>query len=99
MNKVNWSVNLLSLTSSSASPSILSIMAFLNANIAFWATMALTMPDYTRFAKNQFAQTLGQIPMPFYMLLIAFMATTTTASSIKLNGYAIWNPIILVAVP
>ena len=93
MDKVGWSVNLFAF---SAHPSLLSILAFLNANIAFWATMALTMPDYTRFAKSQFAQAVGQIPMPFLMLLVAVMGTTTTAASLKLYGSAIWDPIVLV---
>ncbi|BFH73882.1 NCS1 family nucleobase:cation symporter-1 [Sulfurisphaera javensis] len=95
MSKVNWSTDVFTLSSNS-SPSLLSSLAFLNANIAFWATMALTMPDYTRFAKSQFSQALGQIPMPFYMLFVAFMGTTTTASSLKLYGEAIWDPILLI---
>ncbi|BDC18898.1 cytosine permease [Acidianus sp. HS-5] len=96
MSKVNWSVNLFSL-SPSTHASLLSILAFLNANIAFWATMALTMPDYTRFAKNQFSQTIGQIPMPFLMLAVAVLATMTTATSLELYGQPIWDPIVLVS--
>ncbi|ARM75617.1 cytosine permease [Acidianus manzaensis] len=96
MDKIGWNTSsLFSISSSSSSPSLLSILAFLNANIAFWATMALTMPDYTRFAKNQFSQAIGQIPMPFIMLSIALMSTMTTASSLTLYGKAIWDPIIL----
>lgn len=94
MQKVNWNVDILSLSTSSGN--LLTVLAFLNANIAFWATMAITMPDYTRFAKSQVAQTLGQIPMPFLMLSIAVMSTMTTASSLKLYGQPIWDPIVLV---
>jgi NCS1 family nucleobase:cation symporter-1 len=94
MQKVNWNVDILSLSTSSGN--LLTMLAFLNANIAFWATMAITMPDYTRFAKSQVAQTLGQIPMPFLMLSIAVMSTMTTASSLKLYGQPIWDPIVLV---
>jgi NCS1 family nucleobase:cation symporter-1 len=96
MSQVGWSVNIFTLSSSTATPSILAILAFLNANIAYWATMALTMPDYTRFAKSQFAQTIGQIPMPFLMLIVAVMGTMTTAASVKLYGQPIWDPIVLV---
>ncbi|AWR96970.1 transporter [Acidianus sulfidivorans JP7] len=96
MNKINWNLSYLFYVSSpSSSPSTLGILAFLNANIAFWATMALTMPDYTRFAKNQFSQTIGQIPLPFIMLIIAFMASLTTGASLALYGKAIWDPIVL----
>ena len=95
MSQVGWSVNIFSLSTSS-SPSVLAILAFLNANIAYWATMALTMPDYTRFAKSQFAQTVGQIPMPLLMFIVALMGTMTTAASLKLYGQPIWDPIVLV---
>jgi NCS1 family nucleobase:cation symporter-1 len=94
MQKVNWNVDILSFSTSSGN--LLTMLAFLNANIAFWATMAITMPDYTRFAKSQVAQTLGQIPVPFLMLSIAVMSTITTASSLKLYGQPIWDPIVLV---
>ncbi len=70
-------------------------LAFLNANIAYWATMALSMPDYTRFAKSQIAQTIGQIPMPFMMLLVAVLGTMTTGAVIKVLGEPIWDPILL----
>jgi|GEM_PF-5224037 NCS1 family nucleobase:cation symporter-1 len=46
----------------------LTVFAFLNSNTAYWATMAVTMPDYTRFAKTQFSQTIGQIPMSIMMI-------------------------------
>lgn len=95
MSKVNWSVHVFQLSVPSSTPSLISILAFLNSNIAFWATMALTMPDYTRFARSQFAQSIGQIPMPFMMLAIALMATMTTGASIELYGKAIWDPIVL----
>jgi NCS1 family nucleobase:cation symporter-1 len=76
---------------------LMSMLAFLNGNIAFWATMALTMPDYTRFAKSQWAQAIGQMPMPLLMASVAFMATTTAAASKILYGEIIWDPIILVS--
>jgi len=68
--------------------------AFLNANIAYWATMALSMPDYTRFAKSQFAQTIGQIPMPFMMLVIALLGVMTTGAIEQVYHVAIWDPIL-----
>lgn len=94
MSVAHWSVNLTALSSAQhVSPLI--ALVFLNANIAFWATMALTMPDYTRFAKSQEAQAYGQLTMPFLMLLVAVLGTTTTAASLKLYGQAIWDPVLL----
>ncbi len=51
----------------------LTAIAFLNSNVAYWATMAVSMPDYTRFAKSQYSQTVGQIPMPFIMMAVGAM--------------------------
>ncbi|MEZ0290087.1 MAG: cytosine permease, partial [Sulfolobales archaeon] len=95
LSKVGWSVNILELGGGGGD--WLSIMAFLNGNIAFWATMAMTMPDYTRFARSQWAQAVGQIPMPFLMASVALMSTATTAASKILYGAPIWDPVILVS--
>lgn len=73
----------------------LAFLAFLNANIAYWATMALSMPDYTRFAKSQFAQTMGQVPMPLMMLAVALLGTMTTGAVMRLYGKPIWDPILV----
>lgn len=51
----------------------LAVFAFLNSNVAYWATMAVSMPDYTRFAKSQYSQTFGQVPMPFIMVAVGAM--------------------------
>ncbi|MEM3671108.1 MAG: cytosine permease, partial [Thermoprotei archaeon] len=51
----------------------LAVFAFLNSNVAYWATMAVSMPDYTRYAKSQFSQTVGQIPMPLMMMTVGAM--------------------------
>ena len=94
MYEAGWSVSLASIAGT-ARPSPLDLMAFLNANIAFWATMALTMPDYTRFARSQEAQAYGQATMPFLMLTVASLAVMTTAASAKLYGAPIWDPVVL----
>jgi NCS1 family nucleobase:cation symporter-1 len=70
-------------------------LAFLNANIAYWATMALSMPDYTRFAKSQFAQTVGQIPMPLMMTAVGVLGIMTTGAVIYLYHIPIWDPILV----
>ena len=94
MSKAGWSVDL-NYLAGQARPSLMGAIAFLNANIAFWATMALTMPDYTRFARSQAAQAYGQATMPFLMLLVAILSVMTTAASAKLYGTAMWDPIVL----
>ncbi len=85
---------------------LLEQFAFLNANIAYWATMAVSMPDYTRYAKSQFSQTAGQIPMPFIMAGVGSMALLAAGSSISAGwlhvstsaGFFSYDPLELLAV-
>jgi NCS1 family nucleobase:cation symporter-1 len=63
----------------------LTILAFLNSNVAYWATMAVSMPDYTRFAKSQRAQTWGQIPMPIMMMIVGAMGLVAAGACMSLG--------------
>lgn len=73
----------------------------LMANIAFWATLSLNMPDFTRFAHNQKAQLRGQIiGLPtsmFAFSLIAILVTSTAAAVFSVNPESLWSPDALVA--
>ncbi|MEI2778633.1 MAG: NCS1 family nucleobase:cation symporter-1 [Tetrasphaera sp.] len=73
----------------------------LMANIAFWSTLSLNMPDFTRFAENQAAQRRGQTwGLPTTMLLVSFMAVLTTSLAAQHYGVepaALWNPDQLVS--
>lgn len=47
-------------------------MAGITSNIAVWATLALNIPDFSRYAKNQKAQFRGQLyAMPTAMVALA----------------------------
>ena len=70
-------------------------LAFLNANVAYWATMALSMPDYTRFAKSQFAQVVGQSFMPLMMVMVGLLGIMTTGAIMYLYHIPIWDPILI----
>lgn len=73
---------------------------FLTAQIGFWATLSLNMPDFTRYAKNQKAQMLGQsLGLPTTMTLFSAMGVIITAASERVYGKAIWDPTELVAQP
>ncbi len=68
----------------------------LTAMVGFWATMALNIPDFTRYAKNQKAQILGQaIGLPIPMALFAFVSVAVTSATVVIYGEAIWNPVEL----
>ncbi len=68
----------------------------LTAMVGFWATMALNIPDFTRFAKSQRDQMIGQaIGLPIPMALFAFISVAVTSATVTIYGEAIWNPVDL----
>ncbi len=73
-------------------------VASLTAMVGFWATMALNIPDFTRFAKSQKDQMLGQaIGLPLPMALFAFISVAVTSATVTIYGEAIWDPVALAA--
>ncbi len=71
-------------------------IAGLTAMVGFWATMALNIPDFTRFAKSQKDQIVGQmIGLPLPMALFAFIGVAVTSATVTIFGEAIWDPVAL----
>ncbi len=69
----------------------------LTAMVGFWATVALNIPDFTRFAKSQRAQVIGQaLGLPTAMTLYSFIGVAVTSASVILFGEAIWDPVALI---
>jgi NCS1 family nucleobase:cation symporter-1 len=69
----------------------------LTAMVGFWATVALNIPDFTRYATSQRAQVVGQIiGLPTAMTLYSFIGVAVTSASVVLFGHAIWDPVQLV---
>lgn len=70
--------------------------AGLTAMVGFWATMALNIPDFTRFAKSQRDQIIGQaLGLPLPMALFAFIGVAVTSATVTIYGEAIWDPVQL----
>lgn len=67
----------------------------LTANISFWATLSLNIPDFTRYAKTQKDQVLGQIGLPVFMGLFTFVGLAVTSSTKVIFGHVISSPIQL----
>jgi len=62
--------------------------------IAFWATLSLNMPDFTRFAAGQRTQALGQLlGLPTTMAFISMISIVVTSGTIVLYGRPIWDPV------
>lgn len=69
----------------------------LAANVGYWATLSLNIPDFTRFAKSQRSQVVGQIiGLPVTMIAYSFIGIATTAATVVVFGKAVWNPVDLV---
>ncbi|MEX0645381.1 MAG: NCS1 family nucleobase:cation symporter-1, partial [Parvularculaceae bacterium] len=70
--------------------------ASLTAMVGFWATMALNIPDFMRYAKSQRDQFIGQmIGLPIPMALFAMIGVLVTSATASIYGEAIWDPVAL----
>ncbi len=69
----------------------------LTAMVGFWATVALNIPDFTRYTSSQRAQITGQaLGLPTAMTLYAFIGVAVTSASVVLFGEPIWDPVVLI---
>ena len=68
----------------------------LTGMVGFWATVALNIPDFTRYAKSQSAQMVGQaLGLPTAMTLYSFIGVAVTSASAVIFGEPIWDPVVL----
>ncbi|MGI6766790.1 MAG: NCS1 family nucleobase:cation symporter-1 [Lentihominibacter sp.] len=68
----------------------------LMGNIAFWATMALNIPDFSRYARSQKDQYIGQlIGMPLPMAFCAFVGAYYAQASKVAFGEAMFDPTLV----
>lgn len=68
----------------------------LTAMVGFWATLALNIPDFTRFARSQRDQLVGQaVGLPAPMGLLAALAVFVTSATVVIYGKALWDPVDL----
>src|SRR5438874_224031 len=72
--------------------------AMLTGAVGYWATLSTNIPDFTRYARSQKSQILGQaMGLPTTMTLFAFIGIATTSATILIYGHAIPNPVDLMA--
>jgi NCS1 family nucleobase:cation symporter-1 len=70
----------------------------LNGTVGFWSTVSLNIPDFTRFAKDERGQAVGQaIALPITMTLYSFIGVAVTSATVVIYGSAIWDPVQLLA--
>lgn len=72
--------------------------AGLTSAVAFWGTMALSIPDFSRHARSQRDQVLGQAAgLPLTMALFAFIGAAVTNATATIFGARIADPVDLLA--
>jgi len=70
----------------------------LNGTVGFWATVSLNIPDFTRFAKSQRQQVIGQaLGLPTTMTLYSLIGILVTSATVVIYGTAIWDPVQLLS--
>src|SRR5579859_2142458 len=70
----------------------------LNATVGFWSTVSLNIPDFTRFAKDERGQAIGQaFALPLTMTLYSFIGVAVTSATVVIYGMAIWDPVQLLS--
>ncbi len=91
-------------TEGTLSSKIWKYLLWLTAMVGFWATMAISIADITRFAKSQKDQIYGQfIGLPGTMVLYSFVGIfMTCAATINFNDVLIaedapWDPVSLLS--
>ena len=70
----------------------------LTASVGYWATLSLNIPDFTRYARSQKSQMLGQaMGLPLTMTAFAFIGVAVTSATLLIYGQAIPNPVDLMS--
>jgi len=70
----------------------------LNGTVGFWATVSLNIPDFTRFARSQREQMIGQaLGLPTTMTLYSLIGILVTSATVVIYGKAIWDPVQLLS--
>jgi NCS1 family nucleobase:cation symporter-1 len=73
-------------------------VASLTANVGFWATLSLNIPDFSRYAYSQRDQALGQaLGLPTTMALFSFIGIAVTSSTAVIYGETIWDPVVVLS--
>src|SRR3982750_1871167 len=66
----------------------------LTGMIGFWATLSLNIPDFSRYARSQRDQIVGQaLGLPLTMALYSFIGVAVTSATTIIYGKTIWDPV------
>ena len=66
----------------------------LTGMVGFWATLSLNIPDFSRYARTQRDQVVGQaLGLPLTMALYSFIGVAVTSATTIIYGQTIWDPV------
>ena len=66
--------------------------------VGFWATVSLNIPDFTRYARSQCDQIVGQaLGLPATMTFYSFIGIAVTSATTIIFGEALWDPVKVLA--
>jgi NCS1 family nucleobase:cation symporter-1 len=66
--------------------------------VGFWATVSLNIPDFTRYARSQRDQMLGQaLGLPATMTFYSFIGIAVTSATVIIFGEALWDPVAVLS--
>jgi len=83
---------------SSTSDLLKFLIPALNGTVGFWSTVSLNIPDFTRFAKDERGQAIGQaFALPLTMTLYSFIGVAVTSATVVIYGTSIWDPVQLLS--
>jgi nucleobase:cation symporter-1, NCS1 family len=66
--------------------------------VGFWATVSLNIPDFTRYARSQKDQMVGQaLGLPATMTFYSFIGIAVTSATLIIFGEALWDPVAVLS--
>ena len=66
------------------------------AMAGYWSGLAMNIPDFTRFARSQKDQFIGQsLGLPLPQAGLAFVGVAVTSATVVIYGKPIWDPVDL----
>jgi NCS1 family nucleobase:cation symporter-1 len=66
--------------------------------VGFWATVSLNIPDFTRYARSQRDQVIGQaLGLPATMTFYSFIGIAVTSATLIIFGQALWDPVAVLS--
>ncbi|KAF8890615.1 NCS1 nucleoside transporter family [Infundibulicybe gibba] len=83
-------------TSLSGSASSWAWLSSLNSALGIYSTLAVNIPDFTRYAKNERAQFVQFLIIPTAFTLMGFIGIAVTSAGEVMYGATLWDPLHIV---